>query len=671
MEDDGRVYRFDLAESSVRIGRDQSNDIWIDSPAVRPQTCLVYHRDGAHHLKVFEGARVLLNGQAVRGLNRLYSGDRIGVGDRELLYGRDDSPAQVAVGLTVMLDGELRHAVTYRRTRIQIGRRDADLVLDDDSVADAQVMVECYSDVALYAVDLVGRDGTAKNGKCFEDRCVLHDGDLLQFGRVALRVTILPLEAYGLLLTAPLPERPLVPPAAPKPMDRSPAQRMDPSAASARARQADGRPVQGGFVRPESNPNAAVPAAVPLDRRPPAPEPLPEVAAPADHAGPAATQIGSLQQMLRDAQKAQAAASIEPQHTVMADAVRSQLGEFAPRAAPARARAPEQLRPDEIVPVESQAPLPSARDQVVSGNAPVERPAVRIQIDRPPPPARAPERKPVWQDESSQRENLRVRPRETEPDPRMVAVSGSAHRPGTGGFHDQRTEMLDTQSVRDVSRTDWHQDPVLRRVFSNSVMRPEGAPSTEVMEAYQPDPRVADGWPAANPNRRDAEAIRDDDPRHRQAQRDRAAAEDLRVPGQQDRYRLGRSTGGWEPGQREPAGDDDRGDLRPPREDFRRSQAIDREPPRDDFRRSQAVDRQEPDRYRISRGEAPARHVQDDRPRVRVRDLSEAERRANPDYDRSPDRPAGTQGETDASRREREQRVIDSSRRGFDRDRDR
>ncbi|MBM4342703.1 MAG: FHA domain-containing protein [Deltaproteobacteria bacterium] len=663
------MYRFELGDAQVRIGRDQSNDIWIDSPAVRPQTCLVYARDGEHHLKVYDGARVLLNGQAVRGLNRLYSGDRIGVGDRELLYGRDDCPAELAIGVTVLVDGAAHHAQAFRRTRTKVGRRDCDLVLDDESVADAQLLIECYGEHGSYVVDLAARENTFRNGKPVVDRCALHDGDILQFGNIALRVRVLPAEAHGLLMNVALPER-----QATKAADRAAGQ---PGVAHAapRSPKADGRASQGGFLRPESNPNTAQPAAVPLERRPPAPEPLPEPP-PADHAGSAATQIGSLQQMLRDAQLGNVAALGEPQHTVMADAVRSQLGDYLPRPAPAEKRAPEQLRPDELQPLDQPPPLPSARDQLAAGNAPVERPAVRIQIDRPQPavpPARGPERRPAWQDESSQRENLRVRPRETEPDPRMVAMSGSPHRPGTGGFHELRTEMLDTQAVRDGSRGDWQQDPILRRVFANSVMRPEGAPSTEVMEAYQPAAHVQDGWPPGQAGRRESEPVRDDDPRHRQALRDRAATEDLSVPGQQDRYRLGRSTGGWEGESRDrsPPRDDGREELKPPRDEFRRSQSVDRDPPRDEFRRSQSADRQDPERYRISRGESPQRHVQDDRPRVRVRELSEAERRANPDYDQPTDRAKGPQGETDASRREREQRVIDSSRRGFDRDRDR
>ena len=617
VEDDGRVLRFQLHQSDVRIGRDQSNDIWIDNPAVRPQTCLVYQRDGAHHLKVYDGAKVLLNGQAVRGLNRLYSGDRMGVGDRELLYARDDAPAQVAVGLTVMLDGVVQYGLTYRRTRVRIGRRNADLVLDDATVADEHLVIESYSDHGWFAFDVSKGGGTFVNGLAVEERCRLHDGDVIQLGRVMLRMHLLPVEAFGLLLAAPLPERPKVPIAAPKPMDRSPAQRMDPSAASARSRQADGRAVAGGFVRSHHNANAAMPLAeppppVPVAQRPPAPEPL----APApDHQqhGPEATQIGSLQQMMRAAQRVQPGGDFgEPQHTVMADAVRAQLGDYAPRP-----------------PVSDQPPpLPAA------ANVPVERPAVRINVDATP-SARKPEppqsqqrtQAPAWPDESAQRENLRVRPRESVEDSQLVPVSSPAPRRGGMGFHDQHTEMLDTQAIANGARgADWQRDPVLRKVFSDSGSGPNGAPATAVLDTNQ-------GEPALPPMTRSQ----------------RAADERFtRGAPAGDRYRLSQSA--------------DSREVPPEPLPVQASRDDDPQPPRSGWA--------DPDRYRLSRGEASDRRpVQDDRPRVRVRPLSEAERTANPAWAQATDKPRPPSEETDASRRLREEKAIDGSRRGFDRDR--
>ncbi len=289
--------RFTLEDADVRIGRDQSNDIWIDNQQVRPQTCLVYAREGSHHLKVFEGAKVLLNGQMVRGLHRLYSGDTILVGDRELMYARDDTPAQIAVGLTVLLDGAVQYGLVYRRSRVVLGRNNADLILNDASISDQHLIIECYSDYGLFAFDLGSKEGSSVNGRPIDERCRLRDGDVVQLGRVGVRVHLLPIEAHGLLLAAPLPERPKVPQAAPLPMDRSPGMRHDPGAMSAQRRQADSRPVAGGFVRPSHSPNATTAAADlarQVDQRPPPPEPRPSVPLPDV---PQPTMIGSLAEL--------------------------------------------------------------------------------------------------------------------------------------------------------------------------------------------------------------------------------------------------------------------------------------------------------------------------------------------------------------------------------------
>ncbi len=551
VEDEGLVHRFRLDLGEVRIGRDQSNDIWIDSPAVRPQTCLVYARDSGHHLKVYEGAKVLLNGQAVRGLNQLYSGDRIGVGDRELLYGRDDSLPQVAVGLTVLLDGVVQYGTVYRRNRVRLGRVDADMVFSDPSVSERHMVIECYSEHGLFAFDLGSQAGTLVRGERVHERCRLYDGDVVQLGRVSLRVHLLPAEAYGLLLSEALPERPLVPLAAPKPMDRSPSQRFDPSAAGPQRRQADGRSTGGGFVRPMHSANAVAQSGQPpLDRRPPAPEPLSDRPA---MQGPPATEIGSLANLLRDAH--QQGASGEPQHTVMADAVKA------------------------------RADL----DALAAGQRPkAEPPAAR--------------------------ESVRVR--------HVEEFEAPTQPPPQGGFHEQRTEMLDTNRVYEG-------------LSYGRERQPDGAiPLTAVLDTELPPPL----------------------PPRTRAQREEEEFKQPAAGG--ERYRISKATGGFD---REDYGYPNREPQRPA--ELRQPEPQQRRP------EPMAPDQ---DRYRLGRssGSFDRQPVQDNRPRVAPRPLTDAERAANPDWAQQP-RP-GVPGETDASQRLRQQQTIDASRRiDGDRDRDR
>ncbi len=325
VEDDGSVLRYCIDSERVRIGRDESNDIWIDNPAVRPHTLLVYAKDQEHCIKVYDGAKVSLNSVPVTGMHRLYSGDRIGIADREFLYGRDDTPAECSIGLTVVVDGCLSHAVVFRRTRIRIGRRDADLVLNDAAVSDRHLQLECYGTDGVYALDLGSTAGTLVRGKRLDDtRCRLTDGSVISLGRIELRVHLLPSDAHGLLLAQALPDQPKVPLAAPAPMDRSAGQRRDPSAQGPRRRVADSRPVSSGFIRPLHQPNAARPNT-------PLPEAMPALSEPPEPAAVPATEIGSLQEILQRAHQNKAA---------------EQLAQRPPAARPLDSRPAVRLKPE-------------------------------------------------------------------------------------------------------------------------------------------------------------------------------------------------------------------------------------------------------------------------------------------------------------------------------------
>lgn len=409
------MLRYAIESERVRIGREESNDIWIDNPAVRPHTLLIYAKDETHCIKVYDGAKVLLNGAPVSGMHRLYSGDRIGIADREFLYGRDDTPAECAVGLTVMVGGLVAHATVFRRTRVRIGRRDADIVLNDAAIGDQHLAIECYGHDGLYACDLGSPTGTVLRGVRIEDRVRLTDGAVLVMGRISLRVHVLPSDGHGLLLAQALPDQPKVPLAAPAPMDRSPPQRHDPSAQGPRRRIADQRPVAGGFVRPLHQNNATA--------EPPPPEP--NRYAPArthlesavhDDDDVPVTEIGSLQHILQRAHQQKVSEQ----------------------------QAQRQQRP------------------VVD-----ERPAVRVKAEvmqageRPPPLPEA---------RARTHEPLRVRSHDKE----MVEVSASPT-----GFHEQMTNVLDTDAIRARTRggADWRVEA--ERHFEQ---RPSGAPLTMALD---------------------------------------------------------------------------------------------------------------------------------------------------------------------------------------------
>jgi pSer/pThr/pTyr-binding forkhead associated (FHA) protein len=441
------VLRYPLDSDRVRIGRDTSNDIWVDHVAVRPHTLLVYAKDGEHSMKVFDGAKVLLNGSPVSGMHRLYSGDRIGVADREFVYARDDTPAEVAVGLTVMVDGVVQYGMAFRRPRIVVGRREGDVVVNDPSLNDPHLIIECYSATGLYAWDLGNAIPTKIDGLRIDERVRLHDGAVLAMGRVSLRVHILSTDAHGLLLAAALPDQPKVPLGAPAPMDRSPAQRRDPGAQVSRHRQADSGPVSGGFIRPPHSPNAGS-FQVPT-QRPPAPPPPPDF----DFEGPQhhdsnvpVTEIGSLQQLMLQERGRSNDAPIPVHPSWLVESPQSPNPRT--RSQPAVSGGASEGQQLMELPIIRPGVSAAASSGLSHGS---DRPAVRVKAE-------------VMQSSAAQSELQHRQPELQHRQDEMVAVS-----PSPAGFHERHTNLVGSQ------------DPVTRPAKQRSA----GAPVTQMLDVQE------------------------------------------------------------------------------------------------------------------------------------------------------------------------------------------
>lgn len=204
VDDDGAVLRYRVGAEGdgkggrVHIGSDPRNDIFFEHPQVPARALVVVERDGVDVVKVYDGARVALNGVVVTGMHRLYSGDRVRVGDHTFLYARDDTTPDLALGLTVVFGGEVIKAVLLRQTRILIGRS-GDLVLDDPSVDEEHAMIECYADEGIFVRHLGGALGTSVDGEPISGRAAIDDGSLLQIGRVTVLVHKLATDGLGLL----------------------------------------------------------------------------------------------------------------------------------------------------------------------------------------------------------------------------------------------------------------------------------------------------------------------------------------------------------------------------------------------------------------------------------------------------------------------------------------
>jgi pSer/pThr/pTyr-binding forkhead associated (FHA) protein len=98
-----RVYRRLLHGGSARVGRDPDNDVAIDHLSVSRHHCTVEWRSTAFWLTDAGSANgTKVNGQLVVNEQELHHGDRIGVGDFDILFG---SGAEAKSDLTRGLEG--------------------------------------------------------------------------------------------------------------------------------------------------------------------------------------------------------------------------------------------------------------------------------------------------------------------------------------------------------------------------------------------------------------------------------------------------------------------------------------------------------------------------------------------------------------------------------------
>ncbi|MCO4761862.1 MAG: FHA domain-containing protein [Myxococcales bacterium] len=198
-DDDGSVVRVPVTGAQVRIGRDRSNDIWLDHPGCATHALVLYRRDGVDNIKVYDGAKVFLNGVAVSSMHRLYGGDTIRVADRVFLYGRDDTPSEQCLGATRFEGEEARQGYVFHQTCVVVGRHSGDIVLSDPSVSDGHVTIESYGDESLFIVP-AGPKGTVRlDDRIITGRRRIKDDALLQIGRVELRIGLVPADGFGLM----------------------------------------------------------------------------------------------------------------------------------------------------------------------------------------------------------------------------------------------------------------------------------------------------------------------------------------------------------------------------------------------------------------------------------------------------------------------------------------
>jgi serine protease Do len=188
-------HRFAVTKKLV-IGRYQAN-IVLDDQRISRRHAVVRPIEGGMEIEDLGSANgTCVNGVAIHGARRLRQGDVVQVG-RIALKAKVPAPMRddtMVVGASngphvVVTSGSLTGQRYPVRTELLIGRRDADLLLDDPQVSRSHAVVRMVNG-ALEIEDLHSANGTFVNGSRIDGTQRLRPGDAITIGPIALEAQI-------------------------------------------------------------------------------------------------------------------------------------------------------------------------------------------------------------------------------------------------------------------------------------------------------------------------------------------------------------------------------------------------------------------------------------------------------------------------------------------------
>lgn len=174
--------RLDLRHPVLTIGRGRANDLPLPDGRISRQHARIERRRGGAILTDLGSSNgTYLNGQRIRGPQRLHPGDVVRLGHTELIFQpgvqRRHPPAPGAP-VPLVLD----------RSVLTIGRSSScDLVLPDSSVSRHHAEIRLRAEGGVLS-DLGSRNGTYINGQRVVGSCAIQPGDVIRIGNTQLVV---------------------------------------------------------------------------------------------------------------------------------------------------------------------------------------------------------------------------------------------------------------------------------------------------------------------------------------------------------------------------------------------------------------------------------------------------------------------------------------------------
>ncbi|MBT9559289.1 MAG: FHA domain-containing protein, partial [Myxococcales bacterium] len=131
LEADRRVYRCQFTKDLTLIGSASDADIIIRDSQVLPQHAQIAMSGTTFTLRRIDRSEVRVDGVRIEGPHELVAGERIGIGDTEILFVREEKLSPVCLELVVERPGDVPVGFWTAKSTVTIGRERGDLILDD------------------------------------------------------------------------------------------------------------------------------------------------------------------------------------------------------------------------------------------------------------------------------------------------------------------------------------------------------------------------------------------------------------------------------------------------------------------------------------------------------------------------------------------------------------
>jgi len=189
VEAQGRVSRCDLNKALTVVGSGDSCELFVPGSSVETRHAQFSYGDEKCWLRSIDEAPVTINGIELERAHELTNGDRIGVGDAELLYVDPPLVSPVICCLVIRRPESIELGCWSAQSTLSIGTTESDLPLLHTGLDGVELVLENFCVGGQFVVGSHEDTRLLINGSPLEGRTQLISGDVLRMADVEIQVT--------------------------------------------------------------------------------------------------------------------------------------------------------------------------------------------------------------------------------------------------------------------------------------------------------------------------------------------------------------------------------------------------------------------------------------------------------------------------------------------------